>query len=142
MTVQHITWMFLHDEIDCVQKPIEVTFHDEWRSDVRHDEITDEHHAQIGQVNEHGVMRLSAMDGNQLNVGSANFQLGLAIDGCVGLETAYAIGVIAFPEEAFLNGVRPVNFTGYFLVIVAPGVEKRFWSQAGEISLSADVVPV
>src|SRR5215471_12512439 len=104
VTVQHITWVFLHYNIDCVEKAIEVTFHDKWRSDVRHDEITDEHHAQIFQVNEHGVMRLSAMDGNQLDVGSANFQLGLAIDGCVGLETPYAIGVVAFPKEASLNG--------------------------------------
>ena len=103
MTVQHITWMCLHYDIDCIEKAIEVTFHDEWRSNVRHDEITDEHRAQIGQVNEHGVMRLSAMDGNQLDVGSANFQLGLVIDGCVGLETTYAIGVVAFAKEAFLN---------------------------------------
>src|SRR5215468_11712595 len=103
MTVQHITWMFLPDDIDCVEKAIEVTFHDKWCSKVRHDEIADEHHAQIGQVNEHGVMRLSAMDGNQLDVGSANFQLALAIDGCVGLETTDAIGVVAFPKEAFLN---------------------------------------
>jgi hypothetical protein len=103
MTVQHVTGMFLHYDIDCIEKAIEVTFHDEWRSDVRHDEITDEHHAQFGQVNEHSVMRLSAMNGNQLDAGSANSQLGLAIDGCVGLETTYAIGVVAFPKEAFLN---------------------------------------
>src|SRR5215472_15785687 len=134
--------MFLHDDVDCIEKAIEVTFHDKWCSNVRHDEITDEHRAQFGQVNEHGVMRLSAMDGNQLDTGSANFQLSLAIDGYVGLESTYAIGVVAFPKEAFLNGVRPVDFTGYFLVIVAPGVETRFWSQAPEISLSADVVPV
>src|SRR5215831_1373130 len=114
VTVQHITWMFLDCNIDCVEKAFEVTFHDKWRSNVRHDEITDEHHAQFGQVNEHGVMRLSAMDGNQLDAGSANCQLGLAIDGCVGLETTYEIGVVAFPKKAFLNGVRPVEFTGYF----------------------------
>src|SRR5262249_32166179 len=142
MTVQHITWMFLHDDIDCIEKAIEVTFHDKWCSNVRHDEITDEHHAQFGQVNEHGIMRLSAMDRNQLDAGSANFQLGLAIDGCVGLETTYAIGVVAFPKEGFGNRLRSVEFTGYFLEIVAPGVETRFWCQAAEISLSADGVPV
>jgi uncharacterized damage-inducible protein DinB len=37
--------MFLHDDIDCIEKAIEVTFDDEGRSNVRHDEITDEHHA-------------------------------------------------------------------------------------------------
>src|SRR5262249_24400586 len=129
-------------DIDGVEKAIEVTFHHKWRSNIRHDEIADEHHAQFRQVNEHSVMRFTAMDGNQLDAGSANFQLGLAIDGCVGLEPTYAIDVVAFAKEAFLNGVRPVEFYSYFLVIVAPGVETRCWNQAAEISLSADVVPV
>src|SRR5437867_5321961 len=125
MTVQHITWMVLHYDIDCIEKAIEVPFHDEWRSNVRHDEITDEHHAQIGQVNEHGIIRLSAMDRNQLDAGSANFQLGLAIDGCVGLETTYVIRVVVFPKEALVNRLRRVEFAGYFLVLVAPGVATR-----------------
>src|SRR5215471_4877673 len=110
MTVQNVTWMFLHDYINCIEKTIEVTFHDEWRSNVRHYEITDEHHAQIGQVNEHGIMSLPAMNRNQLDAGSANFQLRLAVDGCVGLETTYVIGVVAFPKEAFPDRVGPVEF--------------------------------
>src|SRR5438876_2141366 len=142
MTVQHIAWMFLHDYIDCIEKAIEVTFYDEWCSDVRHDEITDEHHAQIGQMDEYRIVRLSAMDRNQLDAGSADFQIGLAIDGCIRLETTYVIEVELLPKEVFAERLGRVQFASYFFVIVAPGVEARFGSQAAKISLSADMVPV
>src|SRR5215831_13921941 len=93
-------------------------------------------------MDEHGIMRLSALDRNQLDAGSAYFQLGLAIDGCIRLKTAYVLLVKPLPKEVFTDRLGRVKFTGYFLVIVAPGIETRFWCQTAKISLSADVVPV
>src|SRR5215471_2236513 len=110
MTVQHIAWMRLHDYIDCIEKAIEITFRDEWCSNVRHDEITGEHYAQVGQMNEHRIVCLSTMDRNQLDAGSTDFQIGPAIDGCIRLETTNVIEVELLPEKAFGEGLRRVEF--------------------------------
>ncbi len=71
--MQHIARIFLYHHVDCVEQALKVTFHNKRRTEVRHDEIADKEHAQIGEVNEHGVVRFSAMNGNQLDARSADF---------------------------------------------------------------------
>ncbi len=64
MTVQHIAWIFLHHNVNRIEQTLQISFYNEWRTDVRHDEIADKEHAQIGQMDEHGIVRLSAVNGN------------------------------------------------------------------------------
>ena len=109
MTVQHVTRMFLYHDVDRIEQAIKVTLHDEWRTDVRHDEIADKDHAQIGQMDEHGVVRFSAVDGNQLDAGSANFQLGGMVYGCVGLKITYIIEIVAVTKEGFPMESGPLS---------------------------------
>ena len=45
----------------------------ERRTEVRHDEISDKENAQIRQMDEHGVVRFSPVNGNQLNARSSDF---------------------------------------------------------------------
>src|SRR5579859_389656 len=129
--------MFLQDDVDGIEKAVEVTLGNERRADVGHDEIADEEHTQIGQMDEYGVVRLAATNRNQFDTGPAYFQLGVAIDGYVGLEIAHVVAVEAFAEEIFRECVRGIDFAGNLFVIVAPGVEARLGSQAAKIGLAA-----
>ena len=67
MAVQHVARIFLRYHVDGVEQTIEVTLHHKRCTKVRHDEIADKEHAQIGEMNEHGVVRFSAVNGNQLD---------------------------------------------------------------------------
>ena|ERR1700687_104066 len=52
-------------------------------------------------MDEHGVVRFSAVHGNQLDARSADFQLGGAIDGCVRFEIPHIVEVKMLAEEVF-----------------------------------------
>ena len=77
-------------------------------------------------------MRLSTLNRNQFDAGSADFQLSVVVDGFIRLEVQYVLQVEALPKEVFAERLR-VESGGYFFVIVAPGVEMRFGSQAAKI---------
>src|SRR5262245_54051649 len=50
VTMQQIFRVLLNDDIDRLEQPLEVAFLDEWRAEVRHNEIADEHHPQVRQL--------------------------------------------------------------------------------------------
>src|SRR6267378_7741302 len=89
MSMQHIARILLYHNVDCVEQALKVAFHSKRRTEVRHDEISNKEHAQIRQMDEHGIVRLSAVNGNQLDACSANFYFGWTVYGCVRLETAH-----------------------------------------------------
>src|SRR5713101_1061471 len=73
MGVKQIARIFLHDDVDRVEQTLNVPLHDERSTDIGHDEIADEKHAQIGQMNEKSVVCFSAVDGDQLDARSTDF---------------------------------------------------------------------
>jgi len=50
-----------------LQQAPEVALLDERRAEIRHDEVADEQHAEIRQVDEQPVVGLAALDRNQLD---------------------------------------------------------------------------
>src|SRR5882672_103487 len=142
MTVQHISWILLHDNVDRVEQALEVTLHSKRRAQVRHDEIADKEHAQIGEMDEHGVVRLTAMDGDQLDARSADFEFCGTVDRCVRLEIANILDVEVLTEEMSRNGSWRIEFAVNLFLIVASGVETRPRIQTAKVSLSANMVPM
>src|ERR1700730_141497 len=142
VTVQHVAWIFLDDKVDRVEQALQVTLDNKRCTQVRHDEIADKEHAQIRQMDEHGVVRLSPMNGNQLNARSSDFYFGGSIDCCVRFEISYVIEVKALAEKVFADGLRRVDLARDLFLIIASRIETRFRIQAAKIGLSADVVPM
>src|SRR6266404_4699205 len=93
-------------------------------------------------MDEHGVVRFSAVNGDQLNARSSDFQLGGAVYGCVRLKIPHIFKIEALAEEVFADGLRRVDLTGDFFLIVASGIEAGFRVQTAKIGLSADMVPM
>src|SRR5882762_10732569 len=62
--------------------------------------------------------------------------------GCVRLKIPDIFEIEALAEKVFADGLRPVDLAGYFLLIVASGIEAGFRVQTAKIGLSADVVPM
>ena len=113
----------MHDDIDGVQQALQVSFLDEWRAKIRHDEIADKQDAQIRQVNEHGVMGFTAFDGNELYAGSADPQFGAAVDGDIRLEAPHVVDVVPLAEELPAEEGRTTGGVGNLLGVVIPCVE-------------------
>ena len=57
VAVQEMLRLALRNDVDRGQQSVEVAFLDEGRAEVRHDEVADEHHAEVGKVNEQRVAR-------------------------------------------------------------------------------------
>src|SRR6266478_9127575 len=93
-------------------------------------------------MDEHGVVRFSAVNGDQLNARSSDFQLGGAVYGCVRLKIPHIFKIEALAEEVFADGLRRVDLTGDFFLIVASGIEAGSRVQTAKIGLSADMVPM
>src|SRR6478736_4441338 len=93
-------------------------------------------------MDEHGIVRLSAVNGNQVYARASHFQLGGAVYGCVRLEIPHIFEIETLAEEMFPDGPRRVDLAGYFFLIVGCGIEAGFQIQTAEIGLSADVVPM
>src|SRR5215469_16773222 len=142
MAVQDVARIFLHDHIHCVKQALKVALVHERRTNVRHDEVASEKHSQFGQMDEHRVMRFSAMNRNQLNARSADFQLGAAIHGCVRFEIANVIEVESLAKKPLSDRFGGVECALDFLAIVASGVKPWFRSKAAKVAMSADVIPV
>src|SRR3984957_2134787 len=112
MTVQHVSWILLHYNIDRVEQALEVTLHSKRRAQVRHDEIADKEHAQIGEMDEHSVVRFTAMEGDQLDARSTDFEFCRTIDRCIRLEIANILDVEVLTKERFRNRSRRIEFAG------------------------------
>ena len=90
------------------RSPCKSPFLDKGRSEVRHDEIADEHHALIRQIDEHCVMRLPSLHGDQFDAGSSDLQLGPAIDCDIGLEATNVFEVEEFTKKSLAKNPRSV----------------------------------
>jgi len=97
MSMQHIARIFLYHNVDCVEQALKVASTANGARG-KHDEISDKEHAQIRQMDEHGIVRLSAVNGNQLDACSP-FLVRLEVYGCVRLETAHIVDVEALTEK-------------------------------------------
>src|SRR5260370_27641428 len=67
MSMQHVARIFLYQDVDRVEQALKVALHNKRRTEVRHNEIANKEDAQIRQMDEHGVVRFSPVNGNQLN---------------------------------------------------------------------------
>src|SRR5215471_19902968 len=115
--MKQIPRILLHYDVDRVQQPLQVSFFDERRAEVRHDEIADEQHAQIRQVDEQGIVSFTASHGNELDVGATDFQFGAAVDSNVGSKAAHIVEIKAFAEKFFAeNGASGVAGNFFFVV--------------------------
>jgi hypothetical protein len=97
--------------INGIEQPLEIAFLYKRRSEVRHDEVSHEHHTRIAQVNKHGIVRFSTLHRDQRKMRAADGQLRTAVDGNVRLESANVVGVEAFAEKAFRENLRGVEFS-------------------------------
>src|SRR6202040_2445629 len=107
-----------------------------------HDEIADKEHAQIGEMDEHSVVRFTAMEGDQLDARSTDFEFCRTIDRCIRLEIANILDVEVLTKERFRNRSWRIEFAVNLFLVVASGVETRFRIQTAKVSLSADMVPM
>src|SRR5580704_18424673 len=90
---------------------------------IRHDEISHEHHALIRQIDEHGVASFSSMHGNQFNTRPPNLQVRAAVDRHIRLKAAHVVETEAFTEELLTKISRRIEVARNFFLIVAPGIE-------------------
>src|SRR5580692_6159398 len=93
--------MFLLNDIDRIEQPLQIALWYKRGPEVRHDEIPHEHHALIAQINEHGVVGFSSLHGDQLDSRASDGNFGAAVDSNVRFETAYVVKIEAFTEERF-----------------------------------------
>src|SRR6266446_2536046 len=110
MTVQQVSRIPLDHYVDGIEESIEVTLYDERCAEIRHDEITREHHVLIRQVHKHRIVCLATLYRDQLDARSADLQIGPAVDRHVGLVAAHVVEVEALAEELFGEDSRPVQF--------------------------------
>src|SRR4029077_17041082 len=108
VAMEQILRILLNDDINRVQQPLQIAFLNEGRTDIRHDEIADEHDAQIGQMDEHGVVSFTALHGNELDACASDLPLRAAVDGDVGLEAAHIVEIKACPEKLLAENVASV----------------------------------
>src|SRR5215472_13713874 len=87
MTVKQISWIFLHHDVNCIEQAIQASLFDKRCAEIRHNEITDEHHAVIRKMDEKPIAC------------SSNLNFCVAVDGCIGFETANVFQIETVPEE-------------------------------------------
>src|SRR5215469_2789625 len=62
VTVQQVLRISLDHDVHSVEQSLQIPLLDKWCAEIGHDEVTDEHHLLIGQVNQHRIMSLTALD--------------------------------------------------------------------------------
>src|SRR5215467_2127076 len=121
--MEQIPGILLHHDVDRIEQTLKVALLDERRTQIRHDEITDEHNALIRQVDQHCVMSFSSLHGNELDACSPDLQLGATIDRDVGLEAEYVIDAGAFAEEWLVENARRSRSASDLVSVVAPRID-------------------
>src|SRR5262245_37623547 len=102
-------WVLLHHNIDRIEQPIQAPFLHKRRAQIRHDEIADEHHAEIRKIYKQPIFGFSALDRNKLDSCSADFCFRLAVDRDIGLEAPEIVRVEFTPKEARLENAGSVE---------------------------------
>src|SRR5215831_7936893 len=92
--------------VDRIKQALEIAFRYERSAEVRHDEIADEHHALIRQVDEHGVVSFASPDRDDFDVCTPDLQLGAGRDGKVWFEAAHILNVEALTEKRSVENPR------------------------------------
>src|SRR5229473_6249064 len=132
--MQQVPRIFLYDDVNRIEQPLQIAFLYKRRSQIRHDEISHEQRALTGQVNEHGVVGFSPLHRDQLDARSSDREFRAMVDRDVRLEATYVFDVEAFTEEALGENPGPVEFARNLFLVIAPGIETQARIQATKIS--------
>src|SRR5258708_12684524 len=64
MTVQHVARIFLDHYVNRIEQTLQVSFYNERRTDIRHDEIADKENAQIPHMDQNSLLLFSPVHAN------------------------------------------------------------------------------
>src|SRR5215472_18913564 len=87
-------------------------------------------------------MRFTASNWDQLESGSADFEVCPAVDRNVWFVAQNVLGTEALSEELLCEDVRSAEFLLKLFLVVAPPVKLGVRAQAAEIGVTADMVPM
>jgi len=99
--MQQMLRVLLYHDINRVKQPLEIAFLHKRSPEVGHDEVSHEQDTLVRQMDEHSIVSLSSLHGDELDGRSPDLQLCATVDRYVRLEAAYIVEAEAFAEEAF-----------------------------------------
>src|SRR5262249_1316408 len=118
------------------------TFFDKRRPKVGHDDMPNEHHAFVGKVNQHRIMRFTTMNRDQLELRSADVQLCSVADRNIRLVALDILRTESLSEERFRECSWPIEFLLELFLIIRTPIKLGMRVKAAEIGMAADMVPV
>src|SRR6266496_2253635 len=130
------------DKIKRIEQPGKIALFVERCTQIRHEDVPHEHYFSIGKIDQHGVVGLAPSSRDQLDLRSANVQAGPFVDRHVRLVPSKILKAKPLSEKLFTEGVRRVEFSVEFLLIVLPTVKPGTRVQPPEVRMATDMVPM
>src|SRR5262245_19024066 len=131
-----------HYHIDRIEESLHMHVLIKRRLQIRHDAVPHEHHSFVGKINQHGIMRLTPSNWDQLEFRSADVRVRSTVDRNVRFVAHNIFGPESLYEELFPEDVRPVEFLFELLLIVASPIKLGTRVQAAEVRMIAAMIPV
>ena len=131
-----------HDHIDRIEQSLQITLLGERCSEIRHDDVPHEHYFFIGKINQHGIVRFTALSWDQLELRSADVQVRSIVDRNVRFVAHNIVGAESLSKKLLREDLRRVEFLLELFLIVAASIKFGTRVQATEVRMTADMVPV
>src|SRR6266568_8858728 len=123
MPLQQVLGISAHDLIDRIEQSLEIALLNKRCPQIGHDDISHEHYFFVRKVNQHGIMRFTASNWDQLELRSADIQVGRFVDRDVWFVAPDILGLESLAEELLPENIRAVEFPCELLLIVGPSVK-------------------
>src|SRR5262249_53694803 len=131
-----------YHHINRIEQSLQITVLIKGRTQIRHDDIPHEHHSFVGKVNQHGIMRFSPSNRDQLELRPTDVYVCSFGDRYVLLVTKEILRGELLCEELLPEDLRPIGLLFERFLVVASPTKLGTRVQAAEVGLAADMVPV
>src|SRR6266404_4878356 len=142
VAVQQVSRVFLDHDINRVEQALQIALLDERGAKIRHEEVSDEHQAQLRHLDEQGIRRFSALHWDKFDAGAADLHWCRMVYSDVRLEALHVLQAETLAEKVFAESSRRIEFAHELFAVIAPGIETQGGIKRAEICMSANVVPV
>src|SRR5438874_1542659 len=142
VTVQQVLGVFPGDNFDRIEQPLKIALFHKRSADIRHDEIAYEHCALTWDIDQHGVVRFSALDRNQIESRSADIHSRAAINLDIRLVVANIVKAEVAAKKLTGKYAGRIELPLDLFLIVASAIKAYLWIHRAKVLMATHMIPV
>src|SRR5262249_29499949 len=132
----------IHHHIDCIQQSLQVAILIKGGTEIRHDAIAHEHHLFFWKVDEHSIASLTAMNRDEFELRSADFNVCASIDCHIRFVACDVVDTEFLAKKLLREYPWTVKFSCKIFLIIASPVKPGLRIQSPKVPMTAHMIPV